>query len=160
MVTKELLHELFEYRNGELYWKINKKFHPNLIGKQATFIDRKYKGIMINGKKYLAHRIIYMYYYGKFPLETDHIDRNPLNNNIENLREVNRSQNQWNKGKSKSNTSGCSNVTWCKRKNKWKVHLMVHKVMKNLGYFDDIKLADLVAQEARSKYHGNFANHG
>jgi hypothetical protein len=33
----------------------------------------------------------------------------------------------------------------------------INGVRKIFGYFADIELADLVAQEARSKYHGEFA---
>ena len=31
---------------------------------------------------------------------------------------------------------------------------------KTIGYFDDIEFAELVAIEARNKYHMEFANHG
>jgi hypothetical protein len=36
---------------------------------------------------------------------------------------------------------------------------MVNKKRKYIGSFEDVELADLVAQEARDKYHGRFARH-
>ena len=46
------------------------------------------------------------------------------------------------------------------RKEYMKKYRADNKDKKYFGSFTDLELADLVAQEARSKYHGNFANHG
>jgi hypothetical protein len=59
----------------------------------------------------------------------------------------------------KNNTSGCKGVYWNKRNRKWQVSVGVSKKQKHIGYFDDLELAELVALEARDKYHGNFAKH-
>jgi hypothetical protein len=40
------------------------------------------------------------------------------------------------------------------------VHIRINRKKKNLGYYADIELAELIAIEAREKYHGTFANHG
>jgi hypothetical protein len=40
------------------------------------------------------------------------------------------------------------------------VDIMVDSKKKYIGVFDDLELAELVAMEARNKYHGAFANHG
>jgi hypothetical protein len=42
----------------------------------------------------------------------------------------------------------------------YQVKINVNKNTKSLGTFKDLELAELVAMEARNKYHGNFANHG
>jgi len=42
---------------------------------------------------------------------------------------------------------------------KWFVYVDVNKKRNNIGYFEDIELAELVAIEAREKYHGAYANH-
>ena len=52
--------------------------------------------------------------------EVDHIDRNPLNNNISNLRWVTPSQNQQNTGISKNNKCGIKNISYIKRDNRWR----------------------------------------
>lgn len=61
---------------------------------------------------FMVHRIIYEMHYGAIPegFYIDHIDRNPLNNKIENLRAVNPSLSKINTGKPKNNTSGYKGV--------------------------------------------------
>ena len=41
----------------------------------------------------------------------------------------------------------------------FKVGLAVNNKFKHIGYFNNIELAELVAIEARDKYHGAFACH-
>jgi hypothetical protein len=159
ILTKEHLHEIFSYKDGHLYWKI-KPSSKTLIGTKAGcsnklgYVEIRYKKTL-----YLAHRLIFMMFYGFFPKQIDHIDGNKGNNLIENLREANNIQNSLNKPIPKSNKSGIKNVSWQKSAQKWQVNLCVNKEYKYFGLFDDLELAQLVAIEARDKYHGKFANH-
>ena len=53
-----------------------------------------YLVLKIKGKQYKAHRIAYLLFNGEFPTtELDHINRNRIDNRIENLREVTRQEN-------------------------------------------------------------------
>ena len=149
--------EYFEYKDGQLYWKksTNKKIK---IGQIAGCITNKgYLTIKVNKKPYLAHVIIFAMHHGYFPKEIDHIDCNKLNNKIENLREATREQNQWNRKIQSNNTSGCKGVYWSNRDKTWRVAIRFNKKINHLGSFKDFELAELVAVEARSKFHGNFA---
>ena len=159
-ITQELLHELFEYRNGVLYWKIKR---PNgiQIGDKAGSIDRH--GYLITGffgKRCLNHRIIFLMIKGYLPKYLDHIDGNPLNNCITNLREASLSQNSYNTKRNCRNTTGVKSVYWNKVNKKYGVRIRTNSGRKFFGYFEDLELAELVATEARNKYHGEFANHG
>lgn len=158
-LTKEILNFLFDYRDGELYWKfsLSSKSPKGTIA--GTIKHDDYRRIGLNKKPYLAHRLIFMMHHGYLPEIVDHIDGNRLNNRIENLREATFSQNQHNKKTGKNNTSGYKNVTWNARKRKWLVNIRVNKKDIHIGYFVDIELADLVSQEARDKYHKEFARH-
>jgi len=147
ILTQDKLKELFHYKDGQLYRLV----------KPST---EKYNTVSIDGKLYLHHRIVFLYHYGYLPKCVDHIDNNPKNNRIENLREATVSQNQLNAKKSIKNTSGIKGVTFNKKTNQWNVHISINKKLKNLGSFKDIELAELVAIEARNKYHGEFARHG
>lgn len=158
-ITKEILNFLFEYKDGELYWKFSLSSKSPKGSIAGSIKQDKYRRIGLNKKPYLAHRLIFMMFHGYFPQVVDHIDGNKLNNRIENLRAANLSENQHNRKMSKTNTSGYKNVTWNKRKSKWLVNVRVHSMDFHIGYFDDVELADLAAQEARDKYHKEFARH-
>jgi len=159
IISKEFLHQLFEYKDGVLYWKI-KWSDKVVVGNPVGHIKNGYLGTKINKIDYRNHRLIFMMHHGYMPKIIDHIDGNPLNNKIENLREATSSQNGYNKKISKANTSGKKGVCWKKDKSKYKVELTINSKPTFLGYYKDYELACLVADEARNKYHGEFANHG
>ena len=81
-----------------IYNKNNKPLSPykNKGGYLRVKLSKKGKR-----KIYLLHRIIYQAHFGKIPenLVIDHIDRNPLNNDITNLRLVTQYINNMNKTK-------------------------------------------------------------
>jgi hypothetical protein len=156
-ITKEILNFLFDYKDGELYWKFSLSSKSPKGCLAGSIKNDRYRAISINKKSYLCHRLIYMMFHGYMPKFVDHIDNNRLNNRIENLREATHSENMRNKKLPVNNTSGYKNVTWNKRKRKWAVALKIKDKSISCGYFVDIELADLVAQEARDKYHKEFA---
>jgi len=159
-LTQEQALHLFEYKNGNLFWK--NTTHPKIkIGSQVGFInDNGYCVASIYGKKYLAHQIVYLMQHGYIPKAIDHINNIKVDNRIENLREVTRQQNMQNKPLSKTNTTGYKNVYWKEKNKKWEVAISVDGKRKYIGIYKDLELADLVATEARDKYYGEYANHG
>jgi hypothetical protein len=154
------LKNAFKYKNGNLYWKI--KSAPRiLIGDKAGCLNKKgYIQIRLDGECYLAHRIIFAMHHGFMPEFIDHIDGNPSNNLIENLRECNLSQNQYNSKLRTDNKSGIKGVCWKKKANKWQVRLAINGKIKYFGEYFDIKVAKFVAETMRHKYHKEFTNHG
>ena len=157
-MTKDELNQLFTYKNGELFWNLPRK-KIKVGNKAGSVISKGYESICLNQKRYYTHRLIFMMFYGYMPKEIDHIDGNSLNNRIENLRESNRNSNMQNTKLSKLNTSGYKNVYWHNATHQWKVQLNANKKRIFIGSFDDLELAGLVAQEARNKYHKEFARH-
>lgn len=151
MVTQKRLHELFVYKDGYLIRN----------GKIAGSVSKRgYRCICVDNKIYKAHRLVYLYHHGYLPDQIDHVDKNPDNNRIENLRAATNGQNCMNRGIMRNNTSGAKGVFWCKDHKKWRVAVRVNKILKSFGRFEDFELAELVAIEARNKYHKEFANHG
>ena len=68
--------------------------------------------------------------------EVDHIDHNPGNNSIDNLRWASRSENMRNKSKQQKPCSSCyKGVVWNKRSQKWKAQIMVNSVKKTPRIF-------------------------
>ncbi len=160
LITKQLCDSLYKYKDGILYWKTSPS--PKIkIGNPVGSLGKDgYFSTTINYKKYLNHRLIFLMHHGYLPQYIDHINNIPTDNRIENLRQTNKSQNNYNSKLRVSNTSGVKNVHWNKKQKQWVVSLGVNKKIKYCGSFDDFELADLVATEARNKYHKQFANHG
>lgn len=100
MITQQQLQNLYDYVDGQLKFKHSRG--KRKTGSYAGSIKPDgYWRVYINGKGYYLHRLIWMYHYGYFPNEIDHIDRNKSNNTIENLRAVTHKENQaWMIGKS------------------------------------------------------------
>lgn len=161
MITQSLLQELFDYKDGQLVWKVQKAQRTK-IGSVAGWTNsdkhgQRYLNVEINGKAYKIHRLVFLYHNGYLAKDIDHIDGNRLNNRIENLREVTESQNAFNSKIRKTNTSGYKNVF--KDNCKWRVQLSIQGKSLSFGSFDDLELAGLVAEEARDKFHGAYARH-
>ena len=154
----DLYNKIFEYKDGELYWK-EKVSHKVVIGKIAGDIVNGRRRVRFNKKTSLVHRVVFCMHNGYLPNLIDHVDGNPLNNRIENLREATHCQNSMNSKKPITNTSGCKHVSWKKDRQKYKVEMAVNKKVMFFGYYEDLELADLVANEARAKYHKEFAKH-
>jgi hypothetical protein len=146
---------LFEYKDGNLYWKNPVK--KQKIGKVVGFDSGNgYKRVDIKGKQYGVHRIVFLMHHGYLPKMIDHIDGNGANNAIENLRETDSSTNNFNSVYKDENKSGYRNVFYNKDRNKWTIYITINKKTKFFGSYDDVELAGLVADEARRKYHGEF----
>jgi len=107
-----------------------------------------YLVINIDRKIYLIHRVL-AHAFGILDLhsllEIDHIDRNPLNNCIENLRPATRQQNNFN-----TNAKG---YCWSEHYNKWIARIVLDKTQIHLGYFDKEEEAHQAYLDAKEIYH-------
>lgn len=158
-MNKELLHELFEYKDGNLIYKIKPSNNRN-IGDVAGTIDTKgYRVIKINYKRYMAHRLVWTYHNGEIPtgLQIDHINQIKDDNRIENLRLATHSQNQSNATKNKINKSGFKGVSWHKRSKKWMAMIGHNNKKINIGGFSTPELASEAYKAAAIKLNGDFA---
>jgi hypothetical protein len=154
----EEVKQLFDYHpDGFLIWKIKSSFktYPGYVAGSPNASG--YSQVSYKSKKYKTHRLIWIWHGYKLDDEIDHIDGNKLNNKIENLRAVKKNQNQWNSKIRIDNKSGVKGVLWHKRDCKWSVSLRVNKKARHFGYYKDLEFAQLVAEEARSLYHGEYA---
>ena len=155
--TKEYLQSLFHYSNGDLYWKVQLSKVAK-VGDKAGSIDRLgYLNIQIHRKKYKAHRIIFLMHHGYLPECIDHIDRNPSNNRIENLRPATHTENMCNSKTPKNNKSGVKGVSWHKVHKKWYVSIGFKNKKYFFGIFTDIEDAKIVAKKAYKELHGEFS---
>jgi hypothetical protein len=167
-LTQDKARELFEYHeDGYLIRKISGQGRANKAGSKVGNYSAKnlgkrnarYVTTKINGQHWCVHKLIYLWHHGYVPDQLDHINRDTLDNRIENLRPATNSQNASNRKLFSNNTSKVKGVYWHKYTKKWFVYVDINKQRKNIGYFDDFEFAELAAIEARIKYHGSYANH-
>jgi len=154
----QLLQEFdYDNRTGLLYRK-NKK--TNIFRPAGTINPTTgRRELTLNLKRYMQYRIIFKMHTGEEPPIVDHIDGNPLNNRLENLRAANYSTNQFNAVLRRDNPFGIKNVYWHKAAKKWHIRIRANKKIVVSVFTDDLELAELVAIEGRDKYHGQYARH-
>lgn len=106
----ERLREAFRYDpdTGELFWLINRRGQAHvgdIAGRQDAL---GYWSTTLDQKRLMVHRVAWALSYGSWPDDDiDHIDGNPSNNRLANLRAGTRSQNMQNrKGPQVNNSSG------------------------------------------------------
>jgi hypothetical protein len=153
--------DIFHYSEGHLYWKASADSRVK-IGEVAGFRHSQgYIAVSVGSKLMLAHRVIWEMMIGEIPnnMEIDHLDNCRINNKIENLRLVTRTENLKNKGMYKSNTSGVTGVALNKEKNKWCANIRINGKLKHLGYHDDFNSA-CEARYAAERHYGFHQDHG
>ena len=107
--------QYFEYSETSpsgLVWKVNRGT-VKCFGKRAGSLNNTgHWAVRINGEAFLVHRIVWILHYGSIEqrLDIDHIDGNPSNNNIDNLRLVNNLLNSKNRKMRYDNNTGATGV--------------------------------------------------
>lgn len=114
--------------------------------------------IGVDGTKYLAHRLAWLYMTGEWPeFEIDHINRSRADNRWDNLRKADRREQSGNIALPSHNTSGRKGVCWDKSRGKWIVHIKIDGRQKFLGRYGDIDAASAVYDAAAVEHFGRFA---
>jgi hypothetical protein len=88
---------------------------------------------------------------------SDHINRNPLDNQRHNLRAVNNAQNMMNRGASNGSSSKYKGVRYHKLSKKWQAQIGVNRTTKSLGYYISEVDAAAAYNKAAKELHGDFA---
>lgn len=163
-LTQERLKEALHYDSstGIFTWRHRPDLSPQWNGRYADTIAgcnlNGYRVIRLHGRTLYAHRLAWLYMYGKWPdPEIDHINHNRNDNRINNLREVTHKDNNRNHSINKSNKSGVSGLDW--DRGAWRARINMSGVPIHLGRFQDKQDAIDALKEARNKY-GFHPNHG
>lgn len=99
-ITRDRLKEVLEYcpKTGVFIWKCNINSHGSHKGKIAGCNKNGYRVIRIDGVLYRGCRLAWLYVNGVWPKNSvDHINGNPRDDRIENLRDVTHSENMQNR---------------------------------------------------------------
>ena len=147
---------------GDFTWKKRDEdingWNRKYAGKEAGCLSNSgYRLISINNRLMKGHRLAWLIVYGHWPDGViDHIDGNPSNNKIDNLRCVEQSLNMRNQKRNRANKSGFKGVSFFSRDQRWMACIKVDKRTRYLGYFDTPEEAHEAYQRASQKYHGEF----
>ena len=154
----EKVKELFDYKDGELFWK--KPGPHKRTDRPAGAVNRNgYRQISFMHKLYAVHRLVWTYHSNEPVAFIDHINNNRLDNRIENLRAVTRSQNCMNSRQRSDNTSGIKGVHWDNKKEKWIARVGLNNKKYYLGAFCTKEKAALAVAESRQELHGEYAHY-
>jgi len=124
---------------------------------KITF-DKGYYRVNLNRKLYYLHRLLAQAFIPnpENKPEVDHIDGNPQNNCLSNLRWCTHAENMRNRKKHRNNTSDYTGVYFDKAAGKWKAYISIDGKKKHLGYFHTKEEAAAVYEEAARELYGEF----
>lgn len=159
MTTQEKLKELFDYHGTGALIEKTKRYRRCKIGyiNNGNISSNKYMVIGIDNKKYLIHRMIFLWHHGYLPKLIDHIDRNTRNNKIENLRHATMSLNMANRKINNNNTSGFKGVHFEKKINKYVSHIAYNNKSIYLGSYNNREEAAKAYDKKAKELYGDFA---
>lgn len=160
--SKEYLNSIFSYdaESGTLVWKLrpnlNKNWNTRFAGRNFGSIDKHGRiAGFIDYRKYRSHRLIWKMVHDEDPEEIDHINGNPADNRLINLRAVIRKDNMRNCKRRFDNSSGKTGIDFHRASNKWRVRIG-HRYC---GLFESFEEA-CVIRESLQLEEGYHPNHG
>lgn len=159
MLIQEKLKELFsyDYKTGN-FIRLKETSNVKKGDIAGCLTDQGYIRIRILGKKYLSHRLAWLYVYGQFPIKSlDHINGNKTDNRIINLREVTTAENLQNQKKPTGNnkTTGLLGASFDKYSNKYKSQICINQKKINLGRFNTPEEAHQAYLTAKRELHSH-----
>jgi hypothetical protein len=162
-LTVDELRRVLDYdpKTGIFRWKskASKFSHARIGGIAGSTQSRGYVQIMLNGKFYVAHRLVWLYVYEEWPLgQVDHINGVRSDNRVENLRLASQSENQGNRRIQYNTKSGYKGVV--RHGSGWRASIRKDGVPYRIGTYATPEEAHIAYCEMAKKLHGVFANDG
>lgn len=159
MIDQSRLRELLDYDadTGRLTWRHARS--RAAAGARAGHLNSKgYRRIEIDDRQYFAHRLVWLYVYGEWPVEQiDHRNGDRDDNRIVNLRAASQAENNGNSRRPKHNTSGFKGVGLQKTDRKWRARIKRAGRSIHLGTFDTPEEAHAAYVAAATELFGEFA---
>lgn len=151
-VSADLVRSILIYNaeTGAFTWRVRRS-KACKAGDEAGYVRADgYRYITLQGVKFFAHRIAWLYMTGGFPENPlDHINQNKSDNRWANLRETNHSDNAMNYGRRSDNTSGFRGVSRYQN-GPWVAQIFVRGRPIFLGRFDTAEQAAAAYEAARA----------
>lgn len=176
MISPEIVREYLNYNpdTGILVWKPrdrryfkssnqHKNWNGRYPGRPAGRVGTKgHRRIAINDTLFMAHRLAWLHFYGEEPPGMiDHINGDPDDNRINNLRAVTNAENCRNASLPKNNSTGRIGVSpyFFNGRTKYLARIRVDGKLKHLGYFNTVEEAGAARGRAEKEF-GFHPNHG
>lgn len=169
---KEILY--YDPETGGFWWrerptssfeterKIRNWWNARFAGAVAGSLHQDgYYRLKINGRSFLSHRVAWLYVYGSMPkndLMIDHINGDPSDNRISNLRPASAAENAANQVRRINNTSGYKGVV--RLRGKWVAQITANGQGRHIGVFATKEEAYAAYCAAAQQLHGEFARLG
>jgi hypothetical protein len=137
-LSAEMARELFTYNpsTGILANRVRRGTRGLVGAPVGSDNGRGHLIVKVGGRNYLVHRLIWLVVHGRWPAdELDHIDGNPANNALDNLREATRAQNAQNKVGENGAASRFIGVSWHSAASKWRAEICASGQRFSLGVF-------------------------
>lgn len=157
-LTAKRLREVLDYdpNSGLFRWIQPPRVHPRINGYVAGGCSTGYVLIKIDGKKYKAHRLAWLYVHDEWPPgDIEHINGSPLDNRIANLRVATNPQNQANRARDRGKDlpKGVRHIA----SGKFAARIRINGESKYLGTFLTPEEAESAYLCAAKTYYGDFA---
>lgn len=166
ILTADKARERLDYdpETGIFLWKWRDSVKRQLntrAGKIAGCANRDgYLLIMVDGVPHRAHRLAWLIVTGEWPVDQiDHVNGDPADNRVANLRAVNHAENMRNQAMPRNNTSGVVGVARHKATGKWVAYIYANGSRLCLGSFT-AKTDAIAARRAAEITYGYHENHG
>jgi hypothetical protein len=159
-LTADRLREVLRYSpsTGVFHWRVMSSSRRPAGSVAGELKPSGYILIGVDGFRYRAHRLAWLYMLGMWPdKQVDHKDNNRSNNIWKNLRLADNAQNQANSRCSKNNKAGFKGVYWHKRNAKWAAKINPGRKQVHLGCYDSPSEAHEAYLRGAQKYFGTFA---
>lgn len=112
--------------------------------------------IEIDGRGYYAHRLAWLFHYGEWPsVQVDHINGDPADNRIANLRLATNAENGRNRRIHRNNTSGVKGVG--RSGDKWIARIKFNYQHIHIGTFSTLEEAAQAYAHTAERLYGSFA---
>lgn len=165
-MTADIVREYLDYdpNTGHMTWLTKKHSKKVIVGSRAGSISttNRHRVVRFLGALYPEHRLIWLYYYGTWPVgHIDHDNHNEQDNRIRNLCDVTQRANNMNNSKRADNSTGHVGV-WVNKLNSRKKYMAeLHLDGKRMHYSSHYTMEEaIIARKTAERDFGFHPNHG
>lgn len=158
ILTQARLQELLNYdpETGFFTWRVSRQGNSKAGDRAGWQRKDGYVRIKVAQHSEWAHRLAWLYVYGSWPLnQIDHINGDPSDNRIANLRDVEPRINMQNERKGRRRKCGGSLIGahWSTVWSRWKSSISTDGKSVHLGWFDTEQEAHNAYVVAKRRFH-------